>query len=344
MNPGAGVPWRPLALITLGVLALHVAALRESPRTWRPAGERLAVRLSMDAPSDASASATAPVVAHSHAHAHATATATAAATAMSRRAGTEATRPARTTRAAPSAPSPTDRGSTTLLDAQPATPTRPPVPRTLPTTLPGSATWHYDLTSSSRGVAGRGSATLAWRQDEDRYEIVLTMALPDGRTRIQRSAGRVDAHGLAPDRFSDRARTEEAAHFDRASSRVVFSSQRPAAALRPGAQDRASVLLQLASLVAADPARWRADTRWTAQVAGTREADEWTFVAQGEELLDGPAGPLPTIRLLRAARGPYDWALTLWLAPGGDYGPVRLRLTAPGGDWLDMQWSGTDKG
>jgi len=26
-----------------------------------------------------------------------------------------------------------------------------------------------------------------------------------------------------------------------------------------------------------------------------------------------------------------------------DYAPVRLRLTQPNGDWVDQQWSSTDK-
>jgi hypothetical protein len=34
----------------------------------------------------------------------------------------------------------------------------------------------------------------------------------------------------------------------------------------------------------------------------------------------------------------------LWLAPGAAYAPVRLRLTQPNGDWVDQQWSSTDRG
>jgi hypothetical protein len=49
------------------------------------------------------------------------------------------------------------------------------------------------------------------------------------------------------------------------------------------------------------------------------------------------------LKLTRAPRREYDPRLELWLAPGQAYALARLRLTPPNGDWLDLQWSGTDK-
>jgi hypothetical protein len=34
----------------------------------------------------------------------------------------------------------------------------------------------------------------------------------------------------------------------------------------------------------------------------------------------------------------------LWLAPGRDYAPVRLRLTNPDGGTVDQRWASTDRG
>ena len=147
-----------------------------------------------------------------------------------------------------------------------------------------------------------------------------------------------------PLRFSDRLRSEAAAHFDRAGGRIVFSSNRPAAALREGAQDRLSVLLQLAAVFAAQPARLRTGDTLVVQTATAHDADDWHFTLEGEEMLDLPSGPVRAVKLTRAAQREYDLRLELWLAPGPDYGPVRLRLTPPHGDWLELQWSGTDKG
>jgi hypothetical protein len=50
------------------------------------------------------------------------------------------------------------------------------------------------------------------------------------------------------------------------------------------------------------------------------------------------------VRLLRNPRKEYDVKVELWLAPGAAYAPVRLRLTQPNGDWVDQQWSSTDRG
>jgi hypothetical protein len=80
------------------------------------------------------------------------------------------------------------------------------------------------------------------------------------------------------------------------------------------------------------------------QTAGTREAPEWEFVCDGQEELALPGGTVRTLKFGRAPRHEYDNRLEAWIGLGGDYGPVRLRLTPPNGDWLDMQWSGTDKG
>jgi hypothetical protein len=46
----------------------------------------------------------------------------------------------------------------------------------------------------------------------------------------------------------------------------------------------------------------------------------------------------------RQPRRQYDQSIELWLAPGMDYAPVRLRLTQPNGDSADYQWSSTDRG
>ena len=80
------------------------------------------------------------------------------------------------------------------------------------------------------------------------------------------------------------------------------------------------------------------------QTAGTRDAEAWTFVVESEESLALPGGTLATLKLTRAPRKEFDQRVELWLAPGMDYIPVRLRLTQPNGDWLDQQWSSTDRG
>lgn len=197
-----------------------------------------------------------------------------------------------------------------------------------------SAQWH--------GMAVAGDAVLAWHQDGTAYDAALVVDTP-AQARTQRSTGELAADGLRPLRFSDRQRSEEAAHFDRAQGRITFSSNRPDVALRPGAQDRLSLLVQLMALASANPDRFVPGATLALQVAGTRDADEWQFTVEGRDVLALPTGPTETVKLARQLRGAYDTRMELWLAPGQAYALVRLRLTPPNADWLDLQWSGTDK-
>jgi hypothetical protein len=209
-----------------------------------------------------------------------------------------------------------------------------------------SARWNYVVTAHGMGLTLHGSAVLDWRNSGGEYEAQLSTRspIPFVRPRTQRSAGRITAQGLEPLRFSDKTRSEEATHFDRENGRIVFSTNKPEAALEPGAQDRLSIVLQLSAIVAGEPAKYRAGSTITIQTASTKEAEPWTFTVEGTETLDLPGGRLPAVRLVRNPRREYDTKVELWLAPGAAYAPVRLRLTQPNGDWVDQQWSSTDRG
>ncbi|WP_332812938.1 DUF3108 domain-containing protein, partial [Ramlibacter sp.] len=230
--------------------------------------------------------------------------------------------------------------------AAPATPSAGPPAGAAPLAivLPAPARWRYTVTARRRGQTVAGEAELDWRHDGRSYEAVLRVTAPPLPARTQRSSGELGPEGLAPLRFSERLRGEQATHFDRGRGRIVFSGNQPEAPLPPGAQDRLSVLLQLAALVAGDPARFVPGATVTLATATTREAGDWPFRVEGAEELALPAGRLTALKLVRAPRHEYDVRLEVWLVPGRDYGPVRLRLTAPHGDWLDLQGSGTDKG
>ena len=221
-------------------------------------------------------------------------------------------------------------------------PAVPAAARAVALSIPGSMRLHYQVNASVRGIGLAGQGELVWRHDGQEYEASLEVSAPLLPTRSQHSTGRITPEGLAPLRFSDKARTEQAAHFQREEGKVSFSNNQPDAPLLPGAQDRLSVLLQLGAMIAGDPQRFGPGTTIAIQTAGTHDAEPWLFTVEGEEQLQLPGGTVQSLKLIRNPRKQFDQKVELWLAPAMDYVPVRLRLTQPNGDWLDQQWSSTD--
>jgi hypothetical protein len=213
-----------------------------------------------------------------------------------------------------------------------------------PVAVPPSMRLRYTVDAQARGISLTGEGELLWRHDGNQYEARLQVSAPFVTTRVQTSTGRITAEGLQPQRFSDKTRQEEATHFERDKGKLVFSRNRPEAALLAGAQDRLSVVLQLAALLAGDPARYPPGSSIAIPTAGTRDAETWTFTVEAEEDLQLPGGAVRGLKLQRLPRRDYDYLLELWLAPSLDYAPVRLRLTYPNGHSLDQRWASTDKG
>ena len=210
--------------------------------------------------------------------------------------------------------------------------------------LPASVRLHYKVEAQSRQIPWQAEGELRWRQDGRSYQADLEVRAPFLPKRSQQSSGSITAQGLAPLRFSDKGRNEEAAHFERDQGKVSFSNNRPDAALSAGAQDRLSVMLQLGAMIAAAPQKFPPSTSISIQTAGTRDAETWLFTVEGAETLQLPGGTLQALKLTRNPRKEFDQRVELWLAPSMDYVPVRLRLTQPNGDWVDQQWSSTDRG
>ncbi len=201
----------------------------------------------------------------------------------------------------------------------------------------------YAVSGQARGEAASGRAELAWTHDGQRFEARFEQAGEGLPRRTEHSAGRLTPQGLAPERYAQRARHEEAVHFEREAGHAVFSANRPPASLAPGAQDRLSLLLQLGARIAARPQAYAAGSQLEVQTATTRDALVWRFRVEGHEELLLPGGHLSTLRLVRLPLGEFEPEMTLWLAPALDYAPARLRLTHRTGDRLDYQWSGTDR-
>jgi hypothetical protein len=230
------------------------------------------------------------------------------------------------------------------LSAEPTVPAAPgaaPEGGQLPiyaTHLPPPATLRYAL---QRGAA-RGSARLTWAVQADTYQLTL-QGMASGSPAIERSSqGGLDAAGIAPLRFAESRRGRElrAANFQREAQRITFSGPAVVYPLVPGSQDRLSWALQLAAVLAANPALAAPGAQVVMFVAGTRgDANVWTFTVQGSETLQLPAGTVgEALHLLREPQGPYDTRAEAWLDPARHHLPVRLRMQVPAlGEGTDLQ-------
>ena len=330
------IPARALLLLTAAVLVAHAVLLRASPGAVQapdhaPARPFVTRTVALAAPPAAVAAQ--PTVAPP-ARPPAPKPQTVAARPVKRAPAAELIAPAPT----PATQSPAEIVAATATRETAAAPTIAAI------ALPGSMRLNYKVEVRKGSLSVQANGQLHWRHDADSYEARLEVSAPLLPSRSQHSVGRVTAEGLAPLRFSDKSRSEEAAHFERDKGKVVFSSNRPEAPLLPGAQDRLSVLLQLSAMIAGSPGKFPPGTHTTIQTAGTRDSEPWVFTVEGDEQLQLPGGKVATLKLIRNPRKEYDTKVELWLAPHMDYAPVRLRLTQPNGDSVDQQWSSTDRG
>lgn len=207
-----------------------------------------------------------------------------------------------------------------------------------PFVVPGSIRLNFDATGKRGRFDYKAMGTLTWLQDGSGYDMKLEMGDWIIGKRVLSSTGKLGAEGLAPTRFSDKFRSERAAHFDRSQQRIIFSANTPQATLTAGAQDQLSIFAQLASLVAGDPLGFPIGTQVEMLTAGPREAQQWLFEVEREEMLYLPGGQVPALKLVRKPGKQYDQTVELWLAPELAYLPARIRITFANGDYLDQQW------
>jgi hypothetical protein len=204
-----------------------------------------------------------------------------------------------------------------------------------PDGLPSSIKLVYDVGANKFSYSLRGE--LVWQQMDNTYEARMSLN-STGYSRVQTSRGLIGKDGLAPERFSDKYRSEVAAHFNHERGIVTFSANTPDAKLHVGAQDRLSIWVQLAALVAAAPDRYSQGTTLSVQIVGPRDADLWVFGFGDMEQLELSGGPVQGLKVERKPRQKYDQRIELWLAPSLSYLPARIRITEANGDYLDQKW------
>ena len=196
----------------------------------------------------------------------------------------------------------------------------------------------FQVQGQVKGFSYSASARLRWQPQGPSYQASQEISAFLLGTRSQASRGQITAGGLQPDRFEDRARKKlRAASMDWVAGLARFEPEAPLVRIAPGTQDRLSVFLQLAGLLAAAPQRYPAGAEITLPTASTKAVEPWTFQMHGAEPLELPGGALDTLRLERLPRNGRDQKAEIWLAPALGYLPVRIRLSESNGDYADLR-------
>ena len=216
----------------------------------------------------------------------------------------------------------------------------PPGPSQTPVTamaLPASAQLDYKMTGSAKGLSYHAKGELAWQNTGGAYNARMTVSALFIGSRTMSSTGQVSDQGLAPSRFSDKSKTEVAAHFEPDKGQISFSANTPTVAWVKGSQDRVSVFMQLGGMLAGKPAGFPVGSTVSMMTVGPRDADNWTFVVEAQEKLSLPFGDLATVKLSRQPRREFDQKVEIWYAPALGYLPVRSKITQANGDFVDQQ-------
>jgi hypothetical protein len=206
--------------------------------------------------------------------------------------------------------------------------------------LPPSALLSYRLSGQEKGIHYQASGELRWQHNDNAYAMSLSVKAFLLGSRHWRSVGQINATGLAPTRFSDSWRSERAAHFDRPNQRILFSSNAPAVALQPGAQDQASLYVQLAAAMAQSGQRMTPGTRLQIQTATVRDALPWLLTLEKLETLQVDGQNLQAVKWVCQPRNRFDAQVEFWVTAAHDWLPARIRITQVSGSFIDLQLTG----
>ena len=371
-----GAPWRPLAGLALLVFAAHLLILQASPDRMAPRADKEATRVFTTrsiAPEPvaqpAPLAAAAPVIVQAPVPQKsaskkpvkqeiqgADATDFVAITTLENAASEPAEIPGASTPvnstptvAAVSA-APQTEAPVAALQPDPTPPASVAAASASPTptvvtavSLPGSARLQYKVLGTSKGLNYFADSELNWSIIGDHYEAAMKVSALFVGSRSMTSSGTITPTGLAPTRFSDKYKSEVAAHLDAGKGKVTFSANTPDVPWMEGTQDRVSVFLQLGGMLAAGPGGsagpggFAVGSSITFYTVGPRDADTWTFLIEAAEQLNLPGGDLATLKLTRKPKREYDQKVEVWFAPSLGYLPVRNRITQANGDFVDQQ-------
>ncbi|WP_429299625.1 DUF3108 domain-containing protein [Paraburkholderia sp. GAS199] len=216
----------------------------------------------------------------------------------------------------------------------------PPAAAGVKFSVPPSGELQYD--TFYNGVRNQ-PGTIHWTSSAQGYEMVVSVPLPFVGTFVYSSHGRIDAFGLAPDQYVEKRgrRAEDIAIFNRTEKKIAFTRTPAALPLPDGAQDRFSVVMQLASLVRGDPAAYQPGVTRQFFVIDSDSGENWPVETIGNETIRTAQGYLDTRHFKRLPRHDGDQRrIDVWLAPSLGWLPARIMQTEPNGTQIELVWRG----
>ncbi|WP_175885727.1 DUF3108 domain-containing protein [Burkholderia sp. BCC0044] len=185
--------------------------------------------------------------------------------------------------------------------------------------------------------------TIHWRTDGHTYDLSVSMPVPFVGPFTYRSEGRIDAFGVAPDRYVEKRgkRPEDIAIFNREIRQVVFTRTPNNAPLPDGVQDRFSMLMQLSGLLRGNPAAYKPGVTQQFFVIDNNSGETWPITVIGDEQVQTQAGIVGARHFMRLPRRDGDTRrIDMWLAPSLGWLPARLVQSEPNGAQIELLWHG----
>ncbi len=157
------------------------------------------------------------------------------------------------------------------------------------------------------------------------------------------SKGHIDAFGVAPEQYSaQRGRhAADIAIFNRETKQIVYTKMPQSQPPADGAQDRFSVVMQLASLMRGDPDKYKPGVTRQFSVADNDSSEIWLIETVGDENVQTRNGFTAARHFTRLpCRDGDKRKLDIWLAPALGWLPVRILQTEPNGMQIELLWAG----
>jgi len=209
-----------------------------------------------------------------------------------------------------------------------------------PFNVPPSADLSYKIDARKKGISLGGDALLNWRATDSTYSATsVARASFLGKILDNRTEGAIDSFGLAPAQFREKRFRKDptTATFDRAARTITFNDGTLSYPILGGEQDRGSAQWQLTAIARATPEKFVPGSEWKFFVAGRRDAEVWTFRVIARETLNTGMGSMAAIHFLKVplpdSNAPQ---IDLWLAPGHEWYPVKLRFSEDDGEFVQQ--------